>query len=139
VFVDTNVLLYAHDRREPRKRQIAAPIVAALVRTGAGALSTQVLQELCVNAMRKLDPAPSPSEVRELVRDYATWHVETIGVAKILRACELSERYRISFWDGLIIAAAVAAGAEKILSEDLQAGQVIDGVRIENPFAAARA
>jgi predicted nucleic acid-binding protein len=137
IFVDTNVLLYAHDQQEGRKREIAKPIVADLVRTGRGALSTQILQELYVNVTRKA--RLPPAEARELVRDYATWHVESIDVSRILHAADLSERHTISFRDGLIIAAAAAAGAEKILTEDLQHGQTIDGVRIENPFAAARA
>lgn len=135
VFVDTNILLYAHDAEAGHKGQRAAAVVRELWESGNGAVSLQVLQELYVNVTRKI-PRPLPvADARELVRTYATWVRVSPTVDTVFRAIELAELARISFWDGLIVASAAQAGAIEILTEDLNHGQVIDGVRIVNPFA----
>lgn len=134
-FVDTNVLVYAHDASEPTKQPRARAVLEELWFTGAGTLSTQVLQEFYVVATSKQRLAMSPAEAREIVALYSAWPVVTIDPAIILTATRMHERRSISFWDALIVEAARVAGAERILSEDFTAGEAIDGVRIVNPFA----
>jgi predicted nucleic acid-binding protein len=133
-FLDTNVLLYAHDRSAGAKHETARSLVAHLWDTRTGALSTQVLAEFYVNATRKLPKPMSPVRARAAVARYATWPVQRIEPGDIPGASELAERHRLSFWDALIIASAYRAGAAVLASEDLQPG-VPGGVRIENPFA----
>ena len=115
---------------------IAANLLRELWRTGRGTISTQVLQEFYVNVTRKI-PTPIPRSVaRSIIEAYRTWPVELVDMAAILGASEIEERYRLSFWDSLIVVAARASGASKILTEDLNPGQTIAGVLIENPFAS---
>ena len=134
-FVDTNVLAYAHDRSETAKQPTAQALLETLWRDRAGVLSTQVLQELYVVATRKLDPPMPRGAARELVVLYATWPVVQVDVPLILAASELEERHRLSFWDALVLEASRLAGATRLVTGDLQHGRVLDGVRIDNPFA----
>ncbi|OGO58535.1 MAG: hypothetical protein A2Z32_14735 [Chloroflexi bacterium RBG_16_69_14] len=133
-FVDTNVLVYAHDGSETVKQPLARALLEELWTTRTGALSTQVLQEFYVVATRKFDPPMSREEAREVVALYAAWPLVLVDLPLILTASNLEERHRLSFWDALIIEAATRAGAARVVTEDLQGGRVIDGVRIENPF-----
>ncbi len=134
VFVDTNVLIYAHDVDAGAKHTVAAELVRDLWTTRLGVLSTQVLQEFYVNVTRKI-PAPLPRAVaRDIVTSYAVWQIEPIDVDRVREASELEERHRLSFWDALILVAARRGGAEKILSEDLNAGARTNGVLVVNPF-----
>lgn len=139
VFVDTNVLIYAHDLDADPKRTVAAAILKDLWSTRLGMLSTQVLQEFYVNVTRKIPSTLSPPVAREIVRSYSAWPVQVLEPEMILRASEIEERHRLSFWDALIVTAALAGRAAKILSEDLQPGRMIEGVLIENPFAVSPA
>ena len=134
-FVDTNVLLYAHDASEMVKRPIARDALERLWADGTGAISTQVLQEFYVVATRKLAVPMSHSEAREVVDVYSSWRVITIDPSIIIAASVLEEEHTLSFWDALIVEAAKIAGASLLLSEDLQAGRGIGGIRIRNPFA----
>jgi predicted nucleic acid-binding protein len=133
-FVDTNVLAYAHDRSETGKQPVARVLLDGLWRDRAGALSSQVLQELYVVATRKFDPPMPCGAARELVVLYATWPVAQIDVPLVLAASALEERHRLSFWDALVVEAARRVGATRLMTEDLQPGRDIAGVRIENPF-----
>ena len=135
IFVDTNVLAYAHDRSESRKQPVAQAQLEALWRDRTGALSTQVLQELYVVATRKLAAPMHRTTARKLVGLYAEWPVVQVDAPLILAASELEERHTLSFWDALIVEAARRSGATRLLTEDLQAGRRIGGVLIENPFA----
>jgi predicted nucleic acid-binding protein len=134
-FVDTNVLVYAHDRSGNRKQPVAQALLDALWRTRNGALSTQVLQEFYVVATRKFDPPMRRGAAREIVALYGEWPVVQVDVALIQAASLLEERHAFSFWDALIVEAARRCGATRLLTEDLQAGRRIGGVSIENPFA----
>jgi predicted nucleic acid-binding protein len=134
-FVDTSVLVYAHDRSEPVKQPVARALLDGLWRDRAGALSTQVLQELYVVATRKLDPPMPRGAARELVGLYAAWPVVQVDVPMVLAASGLEERHRLSFWDALVLEAARRAGATRLVTEDLQPGRQLAGVTIENPFA----
>lgn len=135
VFVDTNVLIYAHDVDAGAKHAVAAGLVKDLWASRLGVLSTQVLQEFYVNVTRKI-PAPLARAVaRDIVTSYAVWQVEPIDVDRVREASELEERHRLSFWDALILVAARRGGAAKVLSEDLNPGARTNGVLVVNPFA----
>ena len=132
-FVDTNVLVYAHDRSETRKQPLAQALLQELWASRTGALSTQVLQEFYVVSTRMFDPPMSRRAAREIVALYAAWPLVQVDLALILVASELEERHKLSFWDALVVEAARRADATRIVTEDLQAGRHIGGVRIENP------
>jgi predicted nucleic acid-binding protein len=133
-FVDTNILVYAHDRSSGEKHLRARALVDQLWDSGNGVLSTQVLQELCFNLRRKAArPLPVP-EVRAVLQDYATWEVITNTSASILHALDLEVRYKTSFWDALILQAAEVSGASVLYSEDLAKGQRYGAVRVVNPL-----
>jgi predicted nucleic acid-binding protein len=134
VFVDTNVLIYAHDLDAGAKHDRAASIVAELWERENGAISVQVLQEFYVNVTRKIPKPLTPASARGIIRNYLAWHVEPIEATAVILASEIGEKNTLSFWDALIVVSASRAGASRILSEDLNHGQVIEGIRIENPF-----
>jgi predicted nucleic acid-binding protein len=133
-FVDTNVLLYAYDKAAGARHETARLLMRALWQRGGGVLSTQVLQEFYVNVTRRIPQPLSPVAARRLLDGYCSWQVQQPDCRLVLRASEVQERHRLSFWDALIIAAAARGGADVLLSEDLNAGQVIEGVRVVNPF-----
>ena len=133
-FVDTNVLIYAHDRSDERKQGIAADILARLWGDRSGTLSTQVLQEFYAVTTRRWEPKLPRPIARQLVAAYGQWHLVQVDAPLILAATDLEERHTLSFWDSLILEAARRAGASLLLSEDFQHGRTIGGVRIENPF-----
>jgi len=134
IFIDTNILVYGHDADAGPKHQIAQSILMELWKQRNGIISMQVLQEFYVTMTRKVwHPLPA-KEVRDILRNYFCWPIEMNDPLSILDASRIEETYKISFWDALIITAASKAGVEKILTEDLQSGQVIEGIRIENPF-----
>jgi predicted nucleic acid-binding protein len=134
-FVDTNVLIYAHDIDAGRKHDVAKAVLRDLWAERAGVLSTQVLQEFYVNATRKLKKPLARQEARTVVETYAAWCVDSITPADVSAAFQIEDRARIGFWDALIVAVAVRSGARRLLSEDLNAGQSIAGLTIHNPFA----
>jgi len=133
-FVDTNILIYAHDAQANRKGIIAAAQLRTLWDSGEGVVSVQVLQEFFVNALSKLNPVLPIAQLREILRVYRVWVRTPTSPDTVLRATEIMELASVSFWDSLIVAAAEESGASVLLSEDLQHGQVIAGVRIVNPF-----
>jgi len=124
-FVDSNFLIYAHDADAGSKQRIAAQQLSELWKSGAGLLSTQVLQEFYVNVTRKIGLPLGATAAREVVRDYAAWVESPITAATIVRASEISEFWQISFWDAMILAAAEQSGAERLLTEDLNTGERI--------------
>lgn len=134
VFVDTNVLVYAHDHSETQKQPVAAALLESLWDDANGALSTQVLQEFYAVVTRRFRPPLPRPEARELVAAYGEWHVVSIDVPLIIAASGLEQRHRLSFWDALIVTGAQRAGATRLVSEDLQPGRRIADLRIENPF-----
>ena len=136
-FVDTNILMYAHDTSAGPKHERARAIVEELWRDRTGVVSTQVLQELSVNLRRKAGRPLDTKATRELVVDYLTWQVEVNGGDSILEALDLETRYQISFWDALVLQAAQASGAAILYSEDLSHGQTYGSVRVINPLRAS--
>ena len=135
-FVDTNVLIYAHDVDAKEKHERAKSVLRELWSYRTGALSVQVLQEFYVNVTRKISRPLSKQAARLIVNSYAIWCVET-APADVAAAFQIEDESRIGFWDALIVASALKIGATRILSEDLNARQRIAGIRIENPFAIA--
>jgi len=133
-FVDSNILIYAYDTAAGSRHAQAVDRLKDLWRMRTGCLSTQVLQEFYVTITRKI-PAPAPAAVaREAVRRYAAWVRHPLTPDTVLRASEMSEAWQVSFWDGLILAAAEQDDATELITEDLNHGQVIAGIRIVNPF-----
>jgi predicted nucleic acid-binding protein len=133
-FVDTNVLIYAHDVDAKAKHDIAKGVLRDLWSRRSGVLSMQVLQEFYVNVTRKI-ASPLPRDAARLVvNSYSIWCMETTP-AEIAGAFRIEDECRIGFWDALIVASAAKCGAARLLSEDLNAQQMIAGVRVENPFA----
>ena len=133
VFLDTNVLVYAQDADAPDKRQRSRALIAAVVAAGSGVISTQVLQEFYVTATRKMGVPPLAA--KSVVQSFRLFEVVQLSPDLIEQAIDRSVLSQLSFWDALIVAASVASGCTTIFSEDLNAGQVIDGVKITNPFA----
>lgn len=133
-FVDTNVLIYAHDVDAKAKHETAKRVLQELWSERSGVLSMQVLQEFYVNVRRKIPKPISKDGARLVVGSYAIWCIETTS-AEISVAFRIEDQSQIGFWEALIVASAFKAGANRILSEDLNAGQTIAGIRIENPSA----
>jgi predicted nucleic acid-binding protein len=135
-FVDTNILMYAHDTSAGEKHERAKALVEELWRDRTGVVSTQVLQELSVNLRKKVRRALDAKATRDIVADYLTWQVIVNGGESILEAIDLEARYQISFWDALIVQSAETSGASVLYSEDLSAGQTYRGVRVVNPLVS---
>ena len=137
-FVDTNILMYAHDAAAGEKHRRARALVERLWETRSGVVSTQVLQELAVNLRRKAKKPLNAKATREVVSDYLAWQVVVNGGDSILEALDFEARYHVSFWDALVIQAANAAGAEILYSEDLSDERRYGGVTVSNPFKGDR-
>jgi predicted nucleic acid-binding protein len=133
-FVDTNILIYAHDVDAGRKREVAQDLLRTLWVERAGIVSMQVLQEFYVNATRKIRKPLTKPQARSVVDTYAPWCVEGTTADDLVAAFQIEDQARIGFWDALIIAVAARAGARRVVSEDLNAGQSIAGITIHNPF-----
>lgn len=133
IFIDTNLIVYANDRRDPQKQRKAIELVSELMSNGLGVISSQVLQEYSSVALTKLKQEHA-LVLRQLVLLEA-FDIVLMKPALIRRAIEIRSSYSISFWDSCIISAAEAAGCDSIYSEDLNAGQYYSGIKVNNPFA----
>lgn len=133
VFVDTNVLLYAVDPRNPAKLERAQSWLQRCWREGRGRLSTQVLNEFYAN-LRRIAPGLWPLDARARVKEYRTWKPWIVDDETVDVAWDLQDRFALSYWDALMVAAAQQQGCPWLLTEDLQHGQHIDSVQIINPF-----
>jgi len=134
-FVDTNILLYAHDDSAGKKRDRAKALVEELWETRDGCLSVQVLQEFFVNATRTIAKPLDAATAKEIVADFSRWYLHVPGADDVLAAIGIHQRTGISFWDAMIVRSAAEIGCTVLYSEDLDAGQEYSGVRVENPFA----
>lgn len=133
-FVDTNVIVYAYDTTAGEKHRAAKKVLIDLWRSGRGLVSTQILQELFVTLTRKIPHPLKSMRAAEIIEDMLTWDVVVNDGESIVQAIALESKEGLSFWDSLVVVAAVRGGAEILLSEDLQAGRDLAGVRILNPF-----
>jgi predicted nucleic acid-binding protein len=131
-FFDTNILVYAEDTSEPVKQPIASAQILHHMWHRSGVVSTQVLQEYFVTVTRKFKA--DPLRAKEKVELYGAFEVARMDLSNILAAIDMHRLYGISFWDALVLRMAKQAGCRILLSEDMQHGQEIDGVRIVNPF-----
>jgi predicted nucleic acid-binding protein len=134
VFVDTNVFLYARDASQPTRQPVAAVWLAQLWRERTGRTSIQVLSEYYVNATRKLRPGLPADEAWDDVRALMAWRPQPLDATVIETGRDLERRYRLSWWDSLVVAAAQLQGCALLLSEDLQDGIVLGGVTVRSPF-----
>jgi predicted nucleic acid-binding protein len=134
VFIDSNILVYAQDSGQLRKRARSRALIEELVHSGEGVISTQVLQEFYVASTRKLGVAPLAAKA--VLKTFAAFETVQVSPELIQEAVDCSILNELSFWDALIVAAARAAGCVALYSEDLNTGQTILGVKVENPFKA---
>jgi predicted nucleic acid-binding protein len=133
-FVDTNIVVYAHDQTAGDKRDRARSLLAELWESGEGCLSVQVLQEFFVTVTRKVPkPLDAPSAAA-IIADLSHWHVHSPGPEDVLSAIDSHRRQGISFWDAMIVCSAASLGCTTLYSEDLHPGQQYEGVRVRNPF-----
>ena len=137
-FFDTNVLVYLFDDDSPQKKVAVQQIFKKDNSAGDILFSTQVLQEFYVVVTRKLAKPLNPETALEAVTKFAALQVVVVNPSLILSAVRRSQKDSISFWDSLIIDAALEGGAQRLWSEDLQHGRTINGMRIENPFLSTR-
>jgi predicted nucleic acid-binding protein len=136
-FVDTNVLVYAEDSEAKDKQRLARDLVLELWDLRDGVLSVQVLHEFFVTVTRKLKKPLTVGKARDIVDEYLTWNVVDNTGPILLAAIDLQRHAKLSFWDALVVQAAITAGCDRLYSEDLNAGQRFGDLVIVNPFAAA--
>jgi predicted nucleic acid-binding protein len=136
VFLDTNIIIYAYDTSAGSKREIASKILIDLWGSGLGVLSTQVLQEFYVNVTQKIRKPLTSRAAKEIISDFLKWELALNDGESILEAIDIQIEQRYSFWDAMILEAAVRSGCGTLLSEDFSDGQIIKGVKIKNPFMA---
>ena len=134
-FVDTNVLVYAHDTSAGEKHARAKALVTELWQSGNGCLSVQVLQEFYVTVTQKVRKPLSREMAARIIEYLSHWQVHTPDAGDVLEAIRIHRRYSLSFWDAMIIRSAQALGSNVIWSEDLNAGQDYGGVMVVNPFS----
>jgi predicted nucleic acid-binding protein len=134
LFVDSNILVYAYDVSAGSKHATAAELIRGLWMDGRGVISTQVLQEFFVNVTGKIAKPLRVATAKEIVKDFSKWKPVLVGTDVIVDAIDIHHENKYSFWDALIIAAAVEGGATTLLSEDLSDKQRIKGISIKNPF-----
>ena len=134
-FIDTNVLVYAHDADAGARHAAAKALLAELWDNRNGSLSTQVLQEFYAVVTRKFKPPMPRAKARGIVAAYGEWCDVATEPQLIVAASRLEEEHTLSFWDSLIVQAAIHAGEDRLVSEDLQDGRRFGDVTIENPFS----
>lgn len=133
IFFDTNILLYAGDSQNPTKQHAARKILTSLNKKTSGVISTQVLQEYYVVEVKKFKR--DPLIIKQVLKTWEQFEVITITPSLIEEAIDISLLNKLSFWDSLIIAAACFAKCTQLMTEDLQHGQIIRGLKIINPFS----
>jgi predicted nucleic acid-binding protein len=133
-FFDTNILVYCFDETDQEKHEIASDLIIQAYKQGNGVISTQVLKEFYVTVTQKVSQKMNLDTAEQAVRDFALWRVVETSVSLILRAIKLHRKHRLSFWDSMIVAAAIVSNCSSIVSEDLQHDALIEGIRIKNPF-----
>jgi predicted nucleic acid-binding protein len=136
IFVDTNIFVYVHDAGHPAKRAVAIDRLRRLWQEQCGRTSVQVLNELYVTLTRKLAHALQPDEAWDIVHALMAWEPQPVDRDLLVCAREIEQRYRIGWWDSLIVGAAQLQDCTALLSEDLQAGMSFGAVQVVNPFAA---
>ncbi|MDO9533934.1 MAG: PIN domain-containing protein [Bacillota bacterium] len=134
-FVDTCILLYAYDKSDKNKNSQAVSLIAGLWKSGRGALSIQVLQELYVNVTKKVPNPLTASEAAHIVFDLGQWKLHRPDLENVLEAIDIHQRNQISFWDAMIVCSAKNLGCKTIWTEDLNQNQHFEGIKVQNPFS----
>ncbi|CRK61681.1 hypothetical protein [Alloactinosynnema sp. L-07] len=137
-FVDTNVLVYAHDKGQGERSDIAESILRSLWESDTGIVSTQVLQEFYAEVTKKLNPPMPPAEARDLVIQYGPWCTQDTDLQLLVSASRLHQDHQVSWRDALIIEAALRSGASTLLTEDLHHGRIFGTLTVRDPFRPAR-
>ena len=132
VFLDTNILAYAQDAGSPDKQRKSREVITHLAESGDGAISTQIMQEFFVTATLKL--GVPPLAVKGVLKTFAGFEIVQVSPNLVHEAIDCSILNQLSFWDALVLASAAAAGCSTLYTEDLNAGQTILGVKVENPL-----
>lgn len=136
-FLDTNVLLYAYDTSAGERHTRAAELVLRLARSRQAAISVQVMQEFYVNAVGKIARPLTPEQAMARLEAFSRWYVHSPLAADVVAATRLGLRWQLSFWDSMIVSSAIRMGCDVLWTEDLSAGQLIEGLTIRNPFVVA--
>ncbi len=134
IFVDTNILVYCFDSANLLKKTKALSIVETLWESSKGVLSLQVLKEFFVTVTGRLSDKMDDAAARAAVIDLLTWNIYYETSASFKKTLEIMKQYRFSLWDANILSAALLSGCDLLYSEDLQHGQIIEEIRIVNPF-----
>ena len=134
-FLDTNILIYAHDSRDSAKQAAARALIRRLLHERRGVVSLQVLQEFFATAVRKL--GMSGEDARRRVLEYSCFEVMALRLPDVVAAIDLHRLHRWSLWDALIVRAALNGGCSTLHTEDMQAGYVVDRLTLRNPFLSA--
>ena len=134
VFLDTNIIVYAHDRSSRDKHAVAREIMDYLWESRKGVISVQVLQELFVCVTKKIVKPLLLKQARVILEYLSNWNVVVNDKYITLKAIDLQEKYQFSFWDSLVVQAAIQGQARILLSEDLPDSQVVNDLKILNPF-----
>jgi predicted nucleic acid-binding protein len=137
MFVDTNLLVYMRDHSDPSKQNRAEALMRALWRDRKGVLSAQVLREYYHAVTRKARIGLDRDAARRDVRDLATWLLPETRVDQTDDAFDLQDRFGFSFFDSLIVASALGAGARALLTEDMHDGLRVGDLVLINPFRHA--
>lgn len=133
-FVDTNILIYAEDRDAKGKHAVARALIMDLWESREGVVSVQVLQEFYVNVTKKLKKPLTVAKAKKIIEEYLTWTVVDNTGRMLVDAIDLQRKSQLSFWDSLIVQAAIQSGCNRLYSEDMNAGQRFGPVTLVNPF-----
>ncbi|MDT8379194.1 MAG: PIN domain-containing protein [Desulfotignum sp.] len=133
-FVDTNILVYFRDASEPEKQKISGEWLKTLWENQTGRISIQILNEYYVTVTQKLKPGMKTSNARLDIKNLMAWHPVAVDLTIIKNSWSIQDTYQFSWWDSLIVAAAIKANCSILLSEDFQHGQEIHDLTIINPF-----
>ena len=133
-FIDTNILIYAHDLSAGEKNARARKLIERLWESRLGCLSIQVLQEFYVNVTEKVARPLMPEVAAQIISDLSVWQVHRPGAQDVLDAIRMQQRYQLSFWDSMIVVSAIQLDCRTLWSEDLNPGQTYDQVTVASPF-----
>ena len=135
-FLDTNILVYAHDSTDQRKSAIAQQVIFKGIRSESAVVSTQVLSEFFVTITKKIEKSIGIDEAKKEIELLRVMKVVEIEVEMITRAIDMHKNHQLSYWDSLIIVAALRAGCTQLYTEDLNPGQSFQNLTIVNPFTS---
>lgn len=134
IFVDTNILVYAHDFSAGIKHATAKNLIQELWENKTGCLSIQVMQEFYVSVTQKVPNPMDYVKAKGIIRDLSYWKIHAPKVEDLLNAVDIQQRYQVSFWDAMILQSALQLECSLLWSEDLNPGQVYESIKLINPL-----